>query len=453
VPIQLEPITITVPEYLQLPGGHHRVAVIIEGTATSSQVPRGTAQVWFDTPARLPREPQFEMKNERVYADKQPWLLSEPGSGFLFDGRFYGDDEDGRAMAAELVKSGAIRDALRCRLVEEALLNLDGTRSAFVLGNDYNDSSPAGAHVLVIETEGEIAEPISVEVVATGERRLEDHHLLWAVLNPSKARRRGVCDAFVFWPKTEACQVRFKSLTGQADPVAPALRSASVYALLDYRANGSDEQPQAKRERRTLTLMPTHTEQMYHGFGYDGNDRMNREFSLRKLLEYMRFVGFTRLAFHAVGDRMLCFYDDGLLNNAWRWDVFEDVLPLAEVAGVDVVPVLPSPANYSELFAFTDPDSFQVGASGELVADERGNRCPDPLRPEVQEQLLWFLSELVERAEGHRCVTAIGMTVDGGSGTCYASPGGGATGTTFFAGKSSTIHSSSARALKGPLFV
>jgi len=138
----------------------------------------------------------------------------------------------------------------------------------------------------------------------------------------------------------------------------------------------------------------------------------------------MRFVGFNRLAFYAAGDRMLSFYNDGLLNNSWRWDVFEDVLPLAEAAGIDVVPVLPSLANYSELFTFTDPDSFQIGASGDVVTDARRNRCPDPLRPEVKEQLLWFLSELVERAQASRSVTAIGMTVDGASGTCYATPQG-----------------------------
>ncbi len=424
VPTQLEPVTVTVPEYLQLPGGHHQVAAIIQGTATSSQTPRGTAQVWFDTPARAPREPEFEIKGERVYADKQPWLPSEPGSGFLFDGRFYSDDEDGRAMAAELCKSGAIRDALRCRLVEEALVSLDGTRSSVGLSNSLDDLSSPAPHVLVIETEAEISEPISVEVVAVGERLLEDHCLLWAVLNPSKARRKGVYDAFFFWPKTDACEVRFASLTTETAPIAPSVRGVSIHQLLDYRPNSAAERPQAKKDRRALTLMPTHTEQMYHGFGFDGSDRMNREYSLRRLFEYMRFVGFNRLAFYAAGDRMLSFYNDGLLNNAWRWDVFEDVLPLAEAAGIDLVPVLPSLANYSELFTFTDPDSFQIGASGDVVTDTRRNRCPDPLRPEVKEQLLWSLSELVERAQASRSVTAIGMTVDGGSGTCYATPPG-----------------------------
>ncbi len=426
VPVELEPVTVTIPAYLQLPGGHHQVAAIVRGTATSSETPRGTAQVWLDTPARLPGAPAFELRDNRVYANRQPWLPSEPGSGFLFEGRFHTDDDEGRRVAAELCQNGAITDALRCTLVEDRAVTLDGTASAYTLSNRLNEALGAAPHVLVIDMDGDLAEPIAVEVVAVGDRILEDHYLIWAVLNPSTARRKGVSDTFIFWPKTDACEVRFKSLSGDGGAVAPAVRAIGIYRLIDYAPNWAGEQPQAK-DRRTLTLMPIHTEQLYHGFGRDGSDRMNREYSLRRLFEYMRFVGFNRLAFYAAGHRMLSFYDGGLLDNAWRWDIFDDLLPIAETAGIDLVPILPSLANYSEMFTFTDPDSFQVSTSGDLVTDARGNRCPNPLRPEVREQLLWFLSELAERADGSRSVTAIGMAVDGASGTCYATPRGAAT--------------------------
>jgi hypothetical protein len=45
---------------------------------------------------------------------------------------------------------------------------------------------------------------------------------------------------------------------------------------------------------------------------------------------------------------------------------------------------------------------------------------PDPLRPEVQAQVMGFVGEFLERVRGRKCVPCIAMRVDGVAGTCYS---------------------------------
>ncbi len=425
-PVELEPITVKMPDYIQLARGQYSLAAILEGAATSSPTAGAAALVSLLAPARSAEVPVYELRGEQVYYKGAPWLPSQPGSGFLYEGHFYRDDEDGRPTAVKLYQSGRIRDALRCVAVDEVEVAGDDTAASHILRNspDTQDGA-ASPHLLVVEMAHNIAYSFGLEVLAAGGRQLEDHFLVWAALNPTHTRTARARESFLFYPQAGACEVRFTRLAAMAEPregvIAP-VRWLGVYKLLDYPVGNVNvaELPD-KPLRRSLALLPAHSELIYDGFGSSGKDRMQRQYSLRHLLHYMRFVGFDRLQLYAAGSDMQSFYDGGMLPNAWRWDLFEDILPLAVPAGIDIVPLLPSLSNFDRLFTFSDPDSFQMDINGKLILDAAGHRCPDPLRREVEKQLLAFLDEFCARTDGYGCVSAIGLRVDGATGTCFAS--------------------------------
>ncbi len=422
-PVELHPITVTIPRYLRLPEGHYQLDAILEGTTISSMAPRPTADVrLYALGARLD-VPEYSLHDLKVYYQGKPWLSSEPGSGFLYEGRFFRDDEAGRAQAAKLCQSGQIRDALRCVLVDKVNVDEGKALPAYALKNTRNSSESAAPHVLLIQMRSDIPRSVGLEVLAAGDEALSDHYLIWAVLNPSSAHDAGAADSFIFFPKTEACEVRFTSLTGATDGGSepPPVREIAVYELLDRPVGNITELPARRVPRRSFGLAPSHTELIYEGFGFDGRDLMQRQYSLRQLLYYMQFVGFDRLQIRAADNTGQSFYDDGMLTNAWRWDLFEDLMPLATAADIDVIPVLPPLSSFDQIFTFRTPDSFQIDVNGNIVHDAAGRKCPDPLRPEVQRQLLRFLGEFCDKLADWRCVPAIAIAVDGSSGTCFAS--------------------------------
>lgn len=424
VPVDLEPVTFTVPRHLQLKSGVYNLTAILEGTMTSAKDPRATAPVRLYSPASdLPNE-EFELRNEsEVYMNGRPWMLKGPVSGFLHEGKFYTDDDAGRDMAVELFNSGSIRDALRCELVEEMEVVGGSATATYVLKNAPKlvGSAPV-PHILVVTLDGDVDKAVGVEVLAVGEQqaKLQNHLLVWAALNPSDARAKGARDTFMFWPQTDACQVRFSMLGQSETQVTPPVRSVAIYRLLDYPSQNATVLPD-RGKRRSLALYPQHTNLIYEGFGSDGIEQMSRHESLRQMADYMHFVGFDRLIVNAANDHQQAYYDDGALTNAWRWDLFKDLLPIADISEIDVVPMLPPLSNYDQFFAFTSPDSFLLDTSGELVKSPAGNRIPDPLRPEVRKRMLGFLGEVLDCVDEYGCVPAIGITADGASGTCFTS--------------------------------
>ena len=422
MPIELEPVTVTIPRYLRLPKGHYQLDAILEGTTTSSMMPRPAADVRLYVAGPQLDVPDYVMRDLKVYYQGKPWLSDEPGSGFLYEDRFFWDDEAGRTQAAKLCQSGQIKDALRCVLVDRLEVDIDRALPVYTLKNSPASGASAAPHVLLIQMRSDIPASVGLEVLAAGDESLSDRYLIWAVLNPSSARRSGAAESFIFFPKTEACEVRFTPLAAPAPGAAepPPVREIAVYRLLDHPSGNVTHLPERRVPRRSFALAPRHTELIYEGFGFDGRDLMQRQYSLRQLLYYMQFVGFDRLQIHAADNSQQSFYDEAILTNAWRWDLFEDIIPLATVAGIGIVPVLPPLSSFDQIFTFRNPDSFQIDANGNVVSDTAGRKCPDPLRPEVQRQLLRFLDEFCDKLVGAVCVPAVGMAVDGSTGTCFA---------------------------------
>jgi len=421
-PVELDPITVRTPDYVPLAPGQYPLTAFLAGTATRA------ATVPVEAPMRLRASavslgaPACELMNGTVYDRNVPWLPAGPAGGFLYEGKLYGSDDEGRVMAAALYEKGKIRDALRCRVVEE--LEIVGTpATSYILRNSFDATSGAPRpHILVVGMDGDISSSVGLEVLAAGNQQLEDRFLVWAALNPNQSRGPRPPESFLFYPQTEACEVRFTSLTGSPGRPPVPLRKLGVYELLDYPQQNVNQLPE-RPLRRSLALLPTHSELIYSGFGTSGKDLLQRQRSLRQLMEYMHFVGFDRLTLYVAGSNMQSFYDRSILPNAWRWDLLEDVLPFGTVAGVEIVPLLPPLSNFDGLFTFTDPDSFQMDINGQVIRDAAGRRCPDPLRREVQKQLLVFLDEFCAKTDGYNCVPAMGVTVDGATGTCFASIG------------------------------
>ncbi|MFQ6099236.1 MAG: hypothetical protein ACE5O2_16000, partial [Armatimonadota bacterium] len=120
-----------------------------------------------------------------------------------------------------------------------------------------------------------------------------------------------------------------------------------------------------------------------------------------------------------LGFGMHAYYSGGMLDNPREYDVFEDLLPIADEEGIEIVPVVPGLAFYDDFPEWNEPEScFQLDIDGQSVRRFFG-RVPDPLRPQVQAKLLAFLTEFLDRCGGHSCVPAVAFKVNGKIGTCY----------------------------------
>ena len=422
--VELDPVSVQIPDYLPLMTGQYGLQAVVEGTMSTLRDDPPAAPVALAAASRMSPSTTIELRDGELFSGGEPWLAEESGLGFVHEGRFYPADEAGRATAVRLYQRGQIREALRCVSVAEATREAVQEDGSYLLKTDVDGDDDSGsARLLVVEMDTDVAPSgVSLQVRSASEEeegRPADRLLVWATLKPGSDRR--MQEQFLFYPTGDACQVRLSRLGETEAGQAVTARRIAVYRLVDYPSQNVIGLPEGGL-RRTLALMPVHAEQIYDSFGVGGRERMQRQLSLRRMLDYMQFLGFDRLVLHA-GGSMYSYYDGGMLPNAWRWDLLEDLLPLAEAADVQVVPVVPPLSSFDRLFSFS-ADSFLLDIHGETVRDRSGNRCPNPLRPEVQKQMMVFLDELCTRTADYSCVPALGITVDGATGTCMVSAGG-----------------------------
>ncbi|MFO7945982.1 MAG: LamG domain-containing protein [Armatimonadota bacterium] len=420
-PIQLQPMTIRVPEYLAAGGGETELSAVLEGAITSSTVPRAVAEVKVETPRRGPKISQFELKNGVVYEQGKPWVPKAPDAGFLYNNEFFPGGEEGQKMARRLYEDGALQDALRCRIVDrvESVSTGDPEEGWSMRSAAGNLVAGPSANMLVVELTRDPGETLGVQVQAAGNQTLTDHMLLWGSIAPGMWRSLDYRTAFVFYPKTDACTVKLSYLNS-GEPAHRNVKRMTVYELLDYPLDNHVQMPDDWRQRK-VWLFPTHSRQIYNTFGHDERTPMERDYSVRAAMHYARFLGVDGLNLYAAGPEGP-YYDDGIVPNIWRWDLLKDIPPLASKASLDIVPIVPSLSCFDDLYTFNE-DSFQVDSAGEVVRTDSGHKCPDPLRPEVEQQLLAFLDEITTATAGDKNIPAIGMSVHGARGTCYCSTG------------------------------
>ncbi|NPV45399.1 MAG: LamG domain-containing protein [Armatimonadetes bacterium] len=474
-PLDLAGFAVTVPEYLRLWSGTYPLTARLDGTVPPADTAPVVHQVEVTSRSQAVPGHTYSVTEDGVpMRDGRRFIPAGPDEGFLFQGRFYRDDAEGRSLACQLIASGEVQDAVRCRLVDavEAAatdhefvewgqsvvqevapgkrVRLTGvpasaTTAVRVGGEDrpvlpgfsytLRTSPTVAPHVLVVEMAADSDRTLAIGVDAApgsepspplrdsglGDTRLIP--LLVTYADGETARGDSTLrQALLFYPKTGASLVTISSGGRDRQPdvaTAAAVARLEVYELLDDGAALHNQIALPEKEpSRSVGLCLPDTTVMFAQFGFAGADALQRRASLGALGDYLGFMGVNRLEFSPLGYGMNARYFGGRLVNTEGYDLFDELLPVAERRGLELVPVLEPMSFYDRLPEFTD-DSFQLDRDGRTYRQAYG-RVPDPLRPEVQAQAMGFLSEFLERVRGRACVPFVAVRVDGVAGTCYS---------------------------------
>lgn len=473
-PRALQAIAVTIPSYLRIYPGRHTITLQLEGAVQAAPEKPAIAEVFVLPAATAKTGHSYEIgRDGAVRRDGEPFPPSGAGEGFLYDGVFYTADEAGRARARELIGSGLIKDAFPCRLVDavdcatdshglrewgKSVVEEIGGRSFRITGprdtvdlqvDVYGRKTKAlpgfaftlantalpRPHVLVAELPNDRERYTEIAVDAAPGSRLATH---LGAAGPGDTRlinlatvytgREYPCDgsvlrhSLVFFPKSDACEVTITSSGREKQPTptsGAAVARLAVYELLDDEAAlyNPVALPDHDPQRSVSLFFPEHS-YLYTQWGFSGLGDQQRRASILGLFDYMKLIGANRLEFHPVGFGMSCYYNGGALPNAGKYDVFDDLLPLAEERGMQVVPALDGMAFYDKFPEFTD-ESFQLDRDGKSIRKYFG-KVPDPLRPEVQARLMGFLSEFLEKCRASKAVPMVSFKADGKMGTCYS---------------------------------
>lgn len=473
--LALPPLSVVIPSYLRVPPGKHHLTVQFEGAIEPPAGPAVSARIEIVPPAGQRHEHKYEISSRgEALRNRQPFIPVRPDEGFLYEGVFYTNDEAGRAKACQLIQEGKIHDALRVRLIDsvdctqedhhfrqwgastvkellpghrfritgapesvQEQIDVYGQKRPVLPGFAYTMATTPlpRPHILVAELPNDRERYTEIAIDAAAGSRLAPH---LAHSGPGDTRlinlsvlytgREYPCNqkllrhCIVFYPKSEACDViitssqreQERSLTSGA-----AVSRLAVYEILDDETGlyNPIAAPPDFPQRTAALFFPEHRF-LYTQWGFSGEGDQQRRASLLALFDYMKFLGLNRLEFHPVSFGMSCFYNGGMLPNAAAYDVFEDILPLAEEAGIQIVPALDGMAFYDKFPEFTD-ESFQLDRDG-LTYRHYFGKVPDPLRPEVQARLMAFMSEFLEKTRGSAAVPMISFKVNGKMGTCYS---------------------------------
>jgi len=474
-PLDLHPASAVIPTYLRVRPGRHTLTVQFEGSVPGPTASAAAASLHVQ-PAVTTRVGHVYTvaADGRPLRDGQPFPPAVQGEGFLYDGVFYVDDHEGRAKACALIRSGMMHDAIPCRLLDAVDCAGEdhgfhewgaSTVQEFLSGRKFRlTGSPDSVqqqvdvyghkrrclpgfaytlantplpkmHVLVAELPNDRERITEIAIDAAGGSQLAPH---LATGGPGDTRlinlstvytgREYPCDGdpiphcLLFYPKSNACEVTVTSSgperTGIATTGAAVARLA-VYEVMDDEAAlyNPIALPDKLPARSVSLFFPEHRF-LYTQWGFSGVGEQQRRASILSLFDYMKFMGMNRLEFHPVSFGMNCYYNGGALPNAEKYDIFDDVLPLAEERGMQVVPELDGMAFYDKFPEFT-ADSFQLDRDGKTTREVFG-QVPDPLRPEAQARLKGFLAEFLERTAGSPAVPMVSFKANGKMGTCYS---------------------------------
>ena len=471
--VDLLSVAVTIPAYLRVTPGKRKLTAELAGAVQDAQAAPAATDIWVASPlSKAGHSYGFSDKGAPV-RDGKPFPPAGAAEGLLYQGVFYVNDETGRAKAAELIKAGLAQDALPCRLVDsvdctaedhgfveygkselqqlvparvfrvtgsadsvERKVTAYGREQRALPGFAYTLANVAlpVPHVLVAELPNDCERYTDIAIDAAAGSALAPH---LSATGPGDTQLINLCSVYtgreypcdgkafrqslVFYPKSNACEVTITTSgreTGKSPEHGAAVSRLWVYELLDQEAGlyNPVTLPHDGPQRSVSLFFPEHR-YLYTQWGFSGLGEQQRRASLLSFFDYLKLMGFNRFEFHPVSFGMSCYYNGGKLPNAASYDVFDDILPLAEEHGIQVVPALDGLAFYDKSPEFT-ADSFQLGKDGK-VRHYFGD-VPDPLRPEVQQRLLTFLSEFSERARGSKCVPFISFKVDGKMGTCYS---------------------------------
>ena len=178
-------------------------------------------------------------------------------------------------------------------------------------------------------------------------------------------------------------------------------------------------------QERRIGVYVTHPWYFYAHYGTPVRLLSHRQAGLQRLVDHMKYCGFNYIAFNAINgsDRSERTWYSGGAYFDWNsaGDLLAELPPIAEAAGVQLVPIITSlkQPTYSGGLSFTS-SSYQLGTDGDYTR-AFGTPTLDPLRPEVQQLTKNLLVEIATRVQSSPAVRGIGIRANGKIGTCYTS--------------------------------
>ncbi len=454
-----------VPRYLHLASGPHKLRAKIAGALSATAAPE--REVTLAALARPPR-PTWTEAGGTVRLNGTP--LVEDGAGLLVENVFYTGDA-ARAKARELLRSGGIADALPCRRLDEVdctttshgfsetspsrlvqlapgkTFRIPGppeavTQTRRIYGRDRK-VLPAFSyrlrtmprptpHLLVVESVNDAERNIEIAVDTAPGRRPSP---ALAATGPGSGRLINlavVCtarefpadgkpfrQAFLFYPKSDAVEVTVCS-SGRELKKAKAPGSAvarmAIYEIARPLAELANPVEPPAAAARHLALFYPEVMLSFREYGFSGATAAQRRSSVRSMCDTLRFLGFDRLEFHPYPFSRKAHFRSAVYKQTGEHDVFDDILPIAQKAGIAVVPRMDSLCFYGDVWK-DEPINYQLTKDGKTPSVF--GKCPDPLRPPVQKLLLDMLGDMLERCKGHACVPGVGFRANAKFGVLY----------------------------------
>ncbi|MFP4055779.1 MAG: hypothetical protein ACLF0G_02800 [Candidatus Brocadiia bacterium] len=156
---------------------------------------------------------------------------------------------------------------------------------------------------------------------------------------------------FLFYPRGTAVRFTVSRMPAEQDlrPESGAAVSRVwvlevLHPLIDRRAETFTDHGGPQRRIGLHCPDPT---TLYSLYGRDARrDPAHHRLALLRFLEYMAFVGLNYLEFDAIArtdGAAEAYYPSGILPQAPGLDLYRDLLPLADRAGISVVPCVPAP--------------------------------------------------------------------------------------------------------------
>lgn len=463
------PLEVTVPAYAYPPPGRQTLSLRVSGAA-HVRPERADLPVTLVYPS-APAAPRWSVSDSGAVLRNGKPFRAEPGWGLLVRGEFLGADRADEVN--ELVASGAIIDALPCRLVDEVDCSTDGhgfhetAPSAveellpgrkFRLTGEQEDVTETGKR---LDREFKVLPGFSydlsvaprptphvvvVESVDDGERYLEvaidaaegsalDPHLQQSGMGARDAMNlcvtyngreyepsgRTYRESYLVFPKTDRISVMItcsRHSQGLKSSAPAAVSHIWVYeAALPLRQLPNPVTEPKTGPKRSIGLFDPEIGGMFERYGFTNAGPESRGQTLRRFVDYSRFLGFNRYEFRPFQLSERAYFHCRQFDMAGDLDMFQEFLPLAREAGIAVLPRVMYLHSYHRMLE-DDPDNFQQTRTGETLTFGREGPIPDPLRPAVQKVVMDSFEAMLEATAGFRGVVP-GLCYDTSIGGLY----------------------------------
>ncbi len=440
-PVQLGPFQVTLPEYLYPPAGKVELQLAVSGALETAPEKARCRVVVAPTPA--PAAPRWSVApdSKLPLRNGKSWLAGLGGdAGVLVRGEFLTDTPEGRRRAVRLIRSGKLTDALRCRLIDsvscaetshgfsataptriEELVpgrqfrltgkqaevtrtrKRGGRTSKILPGFSYRlRTAPRPTpHIVVVESVNDRERYLEVAIntapgsrpnlcLATAGIGATDLMNLYAAYNGREypVDGRAYRLSFMVFPKTDALEVMItcsKNVTGLRSSAPAAVSRIWVYEVLDSLRDVPNPilEPTAG-PTRSIGLFDPEIRGMFERYGFPNSGREIRSVTIRRFMEYNRFLGFDRFEFRAFQLSEKAYFQTPRFPQAGDLDVMTELLPVMRENGMRAMPRVMYLHSYHRLFE-QEPENVLQSRTGEFLRFGREGPIPDVLRPPVQD--------------------------------------------------------------------